>query len=72
MHLRVEIPPYAAFEKGAAMGYVVGASVLGEEEGGDGGGEGVVEGCGLVFEVVEEGEGGEEEGEAPEGGGVED
>ena len=51
------------------MCYVIRAPILRQEESGNGGGEGVVQRCDLVFEVVEEGEGGEEEGEAPEGGG---
>ena len=51
--------------EGHAMRDVVGSSVAGEEEGGDGCGGRVREGGGVVFEVVEEGEEGEEGGEAP-------
>lgn len=55
------------FGKGEPVSYVVGFSVGGEEEGGDGCGRRVAEGGGVVFEEVEEGEEGEEGGEAPEG-----
>lgn len=48
---------------------VVCAAVV-EEEGGHAGGRGVVERCDVEFEEVEEGEGGCEEGEAPEWVGV--
>ena len=57
-----------AFEEGEAMGDVVGFSVAGEEEGGDGGCGRVGERGGVEFEKVEEGEEEEEEWEAPEGG----
>lgn len=53
------------FEEGGAVGDVVGFAVAGEEEGGDGCGGRVRAGGGVVLEVVEEGEEGEEEGEAP-------
>ena len=45
-----------AFEEGKAVGDVVGFSVAGEEEGGDGGCGGVEERGGVEFEEVEEGE----------------
>lgn len=45
---------------------VVRAAVLGQQERARGGGGRVVPRCGPVFEEVEEGEGGEEEGGAPE------
>lgn len=50
---------------------VVRGTVLREQKGGHGRGRGVVSCRGVVFEEVEEGEGGEEEGGAPEwvGGG---
>ncbi len=47
------------------MGYVVGASVSGEEEGVDVCEACVVGCCGIEFEEVEDGEGGEEERGAP-------
>ena len=57
------------------MGDGIGGSVLGKEEGGDLRGARVVAGCRPEFEEVEGGEGGYEEGGAPEGrirGGVEE
>ena len=56
------------------MGEVVGPTVGGEEEGGDGRMVRVVFGCDPVFEEVEGAERAEEEGDAPEGvrGGDED
>ena len=68
-HIREEEVGEQAFEHGGGVRDVVGAPVLAEQEGGDGGEAGVV-GCrGPVFEEVEEGERAEEEGDAPEGGG---
>lgn len=58
-----------AFEHGGRVGDVVGAAVLAEQEGGDGGRARVVGCCCPVLEEVEEGEGAEEKGEAPERGG---
>lgn len=51
------------------MGDRVGGPVLREQEGGDGCCGWVVAGCGPKFEEVEEGERGDEEGDAPEWGG---
>lgn len=60
--------PAKAFEEGEGVGDVVAVSVLAEKEGADGGRGGVAARCGVVFEEVEEGEGSEEKGGAPEGG----
>ncbi len=58
-----------ALEHGGRVRDVVGAPVLTEQEGGDGGEAGVVGCCRPVFEEVEERERAEEEGNAPERGG---
>ena len=57
-------PVEEGFEGGAEVGDGVCASVV-EEESGCVGAARVVDGCGVVFETVEERERGEEEGEAP-------
>lgn len=59
--------PDEAFETAHCVGDGVGGPVGREEEGGDGGLGGVSRGRGPVLEEVEEGEGGDEEGDAPEG-----
>lgn len=58
-----------AFEGCGSVGHGVCGAVLGEEEGGDARGGGVVVRCGPELEEVEGGEGGEEEGKPPEGRG---
>ena len=62
-----EVETGYTFQKREAVRDIVLLAIV-EEEGGSGGGGGVVSGRDVVFEGVEEGEGEEEEGEAPEGG----
>lgn len=56
------------FGEGGRVGDVIRGAVLGEQEGGDVCGAGVVVGGGPEFEEVEEGEDGEKEGGGPEVG----
>ena len=60
-----------ALEEGEEVGDVVRAAIV-QEEGGRGRAFRVVQGCGVVFQAVEEGEGGEEEAQAPQWVGVAD
>lgn len=61
--------PAKAFEEGEGVRDVIAVPILAEKEGADGGSRGVAARSGVVFEEVEEGEGSEEKGGAPEGGG---
>lgn len=60
-----------AFEEGGCVGDVVFGAVLGQQEGGDLSGAGVVAGGGPELEEVEDAEDGEEGRNAPERGGLE-
>ena len=60
-----------AFEEGGCVGDVILGAVLGQQEGGDLSGAGVVAGSGPELEEVEDAEDGEEGRDAPERGGLE-
>lgn len=64
----VEIVMQETLQERHCVRDVIGLPVLGEEESVYACSGGVVARCGVVFEEVEEGEGGEEVGEAPVGG----
>lgn len=65
---RKEIRVQHAFEKSERVGDIVRAPVLGEEEGGDRGGRGIVQGGDKVFEKVEDSECEQEKRRTPERG----